>query len=89
MDRTAEIPALVENEQLSATFGQSCSGIQLGDVSVSDPKAPQICFEMSEQAPEHNSSRLSDETAITIGSNSQTATLDSQESLLLKRAIKC
>ena len=88
MDRTAEIPALVENEQLSATFGQSCSGIQLGDVSVSDPKAPQICFEMSEQAFEHDSSQLSDETTITMGSHSQTTTLDSQESLLLKRASK-
>ena len=99
MDSTAEIPALVENEQLNATFGQSCSGSQLGDVSVStvpcpvqqntsDPKEPQICFEMSEQAPEHDSSQLSDETTITMGSHSQTTTLDSQESLLLKRASK-
>ena len=80
---TADI--LVESKQSDANLGQSCSGSQPSDdVSIStvccqsqqntnDPEEPQ-------QVAEYNSSQLSDETTITLGSHSQTTTADSQES---------
>ena len=98
MDSTAEIPVLIENEQTNAKVGQSCSGSQLGDVSVStrycqiqqntsNPEEPQD-LEEQQQDPEYSSSQLSGETTITVGSHSQTTTVDSQESILLKTTSK-
>ena len=95
MDNNTEIPVLIENEQLNANVGQSCSGNQLGDVSVcteycqnqpntSNPEESQDLEELP-QDTEYNSSQLSNETTITVGSHSHTTTVDSQESVLLKK----
>ena len=95
MDNNAEISVLVKNEQLNANVGESWSSSQLGDVSVctgycqnqpntSIPEQSQDLEEL-QQDTEYNSGQLSNETTITVGSHSQTTTVDSQESVLLKK----
>ena len=70
-------------------MGQSCSDSQLGGISTSTVQSEHDCEEPQDlqqsppelqHGPEYNSSQLSDETTITVGSCSQTATVDSQES---------
>ena len=88
MDSSAKI--LNDNGELNTSVGQSCSDSQLSGISISTVQSEHDCKEPQdlqqsppEHGPEYNSSQLSDETTITVGSHSETATVDSQESLPL------
>ena len=90
MDSSAKI--LNDNGELNTSVGQSCSDSQLSGVSISTVQSEHDCEETQDlqqsppelqHGPEYNSSQLSDETTITVGSHSEAATVDSQESLPL------
>ena len=90
MDSSAKI--LNDNGKLNTSVDQSCSDSQLSGISISTVQSKHDCQEPQDlqqsppelqHGPEYNSSQLSDETTITVGSNGEAATVDSQESLLL------